>query len=264
MSVMNPPPPPRLALPIPAAAARGPVEPARRPARQLQAVLCVVLVFALLLGAPAAPALAEEARWQWPLDPPHQVLVPFDPPAHRYGAGHRGVDLAVPAAPTPVRAVEAGTVRFSGTVAGRGVVSVVHADGLISTYEPVDGVLEAGVPVQAGTVIGTVEDRPELAHCPAATCLHLGARHGEDYLDPMLLLGLRGPSVLLPWAGGPVSSGAAGHSPRSDRRSQRTADSAPNAEVSAPNAEARRPTAGPAHVPLGIMSHRAMSRAVLR
>ena len=220
-----------------------------------RALLCLVLVLGVLLGAPAAPALSEDARWQWPLDPPHQVLVPFDPPAHRYGAGHRGVDLAVPSAPTPVRAVESGTVRFSGTVAGRGVVSVVHADGLISTYEPVEGVLEAGVPVQAGTVIGTVEDRPELAHCPAATCLHLGARRGEDYLDPMLLLGLRGPSVLLPWGGGPAAAGSSSELPaRSERtaRSEAPIPAEPSAATASsgtgrtPTGEARaRPGSGP-------------------
>lgn len=227
-----------------------------------RALLCLVLVLGVLLGAPAAPALSEDARWQWPLDPPHQVLVPFDPPAHRYGAGHRGVDLAVPAAPTPVRAVEAGTVRFSGTVAGRGVVSVVHADGLISTYEPVEGVLEAGVPVQAGTVIGTVEDRPELAHCPAATCLHLGARRGEDYLDPMLLLGLRGPSVLLPWGGGaggarsPLGMEAPGPGPQA-------AGADADADAVAPKERPAPSAASPFHGPRSIPGHRMMARAVL-
>lgn len=176
------------------------------------AVLRCLLLAALLVGA-ALPvdARAEQARWQWPLPAPHHVLAPFEAPEHRYGPGHRGIDIAVRAEGAEVRAVEAGTVRFSGEVAGRGVVSVRHADGLISTYEPVGGALEAGSPVAAGDVLGSVEHRPELSHCPGARCLHLGARRGEEYLDPMLLLGARGPSVLLPWGGEPV--GAAAHSP---------------------------------------------------
>ena len=53
-------------------------------------------------------------------------------------------------------------------------------------------------------MLGSVEDGAELSHCPEVACLHLGARRGENYLDPMLLLGVRRPSVLLPWAGGPM------------------------------------------------------------
>src|SRR5690606_13158774 len=107
-----------------------------------------------------------------------------------------------------VRTVEGGTVRFSGSVAGRGVVSVVHADGLISTYEPVDGGVSAGDPVGAGQVLGTLEGSSPASHCAGRDCLHLGARRGELYVDPLLLLGGRGPSVLLPWTGGASGGGA--------------------------------------------------------
>src|SRR5699024_10379297 len=129
----------------------------------------------------------------------HPVLRPFDAPENPYGPGHRGIDVAVDSAGTPVRAVEEGTVRFSGDVAGRGVVSVLHADGLISTYEPVTGSLEEGVRVRAGEVLGEITGE-DASHCSGQACLHLGARRGQGYLDPEVLLGGRGPSVLLPWS----------------------------------------------------------------
>lgn len=180
------------------------------PAPRRIAVLRLGLVCLLLLGAGLGPARAEAPPWQWPLPPPHQVITPFDAPEHHYGPGHRGIDVASPVSGAVVRAVAPGTVRFSGMVAGRGVVSVSHADGLISTYEPVAGTIAAGEQVDTGAELGTLVDGSELSHCPDTACLHLGARRGEDYVDPLLLLGGRGPSVLLPWAGGPAAVGGAG------------------------------------------------------
>lgn len=179
--------------------------------------LLLLALLLLLVSGPAGRAQADGARWQWPLPPPHEVVAPFDAPENPYGPGHRGIDIAVRSAGAPVRAVEAGTVRFRGDVAGRGVVSVQHADGLISTYEPVRSDLEEGSPVSAGDVLGVIEPAPESSHCPGALCLHLGARRGESYVDPLLLLGGHGPSVLLPWgdaagvtAGAPVPIAAPG------------------------------------------------------
>lgn len=144
----------------------------------------------------------QAGRWAWPVPSPHPVLRHFDRPSHAYGPGHRGIDIGT-AADAPVRAVEGGTVRFTGSVAGRGVVSVTHADGLISTYEPVRATVREGQRVQAGDVLGTVSaDVGGGHHCGTMPCLHLGARYGQaDYVDPELLLGAHGPSVLLPWAG---------------------------------------------------------------
>ncbi|MCL6422117.1 M23 family metallopeptidase [Brachybacterium sp. JHP9] len=161
---------------------------------------------------PAAPAAG--ARWTWPLPDPHPVVEPFDAPAHQYASGHRGLDIG---GSGEVRAVESGTVRFSGMVAGRPVVSILHSDGLISTYEPVVSDLQAGRSVAAGEVIGMLGAQTE--HC-AQACLHLGARRGEDYLDPLPLLEGPRPSVLLPVAGtlrpaGSVLTPAGGPAPRS-------------------------------------------------
>ncbi|WP_245851091.1 murein hydrolase activator EnvC family protein [Brachybacterium vulturis] len=175
----------------------------------------LLLVLAVMVALPGS-AKADGPRWRWPLPPPHTVISPFQAPEHRYGPGHRGIDIAVPAEGAEVRAVAAGTVRFSGVVAGRGVVSVTHADGLISTYEPVHGVLEEGASVEAGEVLGTLADASGSSHCPGSTCLHLGARRGTGYLDPLLLLGAHGPSVLLPWdepSTGPGPAAAAGSVP---------------------------------------------------
>ena len=122
----------------------------------------------------------------WPVPDP-QVTRRFDPPPQPWLAGHRGVDLAAPPA-TPVRAAAAGTILFADTVAGRGVVSVAHPGGLRTTYEPLAlGAVRAGDVVPAGHEIGTLVAGH--AGCPAAACLHWGLRRGDDYLDPLTLLG---------------------------------------------------------------------------
>lgn len=167
-----------------------------------RAVLALLLVLALILLLPPPAGAEAQSRWSWPIAPPHTVQAPFDEPAGPYGPGHRGIDIL---AETPtVTAVEAGTVHFAGVVAGRPVVSVWHADGLLSTYEPVVASVAVGTAVEAGTPIGEVAPGAA-SHCAPALCLHLGARRDRSYLDPLLLLGARGPRVLLPLSG----SGAA-------------------------------------------------------
>src|SRR5699024_569495 len=144
---------------------------------------------------------AQTGRWQWPTPPPHQVVHAFDAPDHPYGPGHRGIDIAATAG-EQVRAVEGGTVRFAGVVTGRGVVSVLHPDGLISTYEPVTAEVSDGQAVEEGESLGVLETADAAdSHCTGQDCLHLGARQAGAYLDPLPLLGVRGPSVLLPWSG---------------------------------------------------------------
>lgn len=122
--------------------------------------------------------------WHEPVSP-LTVTVPFSPPPSRYGAGHRGVDLA--AAPgAPVYAAGAGEVMYSGVLVDRGVVSIRHSALLRSTYEPVTAVVQVGDRVSAGDLIGTVD----VGHpvCAPATCLHMGLRLQDgSYLDPMML-----------------------------------------------------------------------------
>lgn len=74
---------------------------------------------------PAPQRVVPRAHWQWPLSGPHEVVKPFDPPEERWLPGHRGVDLAGYTY-APVRAVAEGTVTYSGSIAGIGIVSVTH------------------------------------------------------------------------------------------------------------------------------------------
>jgi murein DD-endopeptidase MepM/ murein hydrolase activator NlpD len=176
--------------------------------RLLPSALGLLLATASVLAGPGSSATAAAAPpaavpspgavpvlWGWPLAGRPTVARPFDAPPTPYAAGHRGVDL-LGAPGQPVLSAGAGVVAFAGMVAGRPVVSVQHADGLRTTYEPVQPVVAAGRAVARGSPIGVlVAGHPG---CPAEACLHWGLRRGEAYLDPLLLL--RPPRVrLLPW-----------------------------------------------------------------
>jgi murein DD-endopeptidase MepM/ murein hydrolase activator NlpD len=166
----------------------------------VRTLLAVLLILGLGALSPSAAAAAPQdppatgALWTAPL----AVLVvvqPFEAPARAYGPGHRGADL-LGAPGAPVLAAANGVVAFAGMVAGRPVVSIDHADGLRTTYEPVDPSVGAGQAVARGSPIGTLLGGH--AGCPAGACLHWGLRRGETYLDPLLLL--RPPRIrLLPW-----------------------------------------------------------------
>jgi len=159
---------------------------------------------ALLLPVawPARVAHADPG-WQWPIASPHRVVRGFDPPAHDWLPGNRGVDLAAFAG-QPVVSAGAGTISFAGVIGGVGVVAVRHADGLETTYEPVRAVVHPGTRVQPGATLGAVLARG--SHCAPAVCLHWGLRRGPAYLDPLSLVGA-GQVRLLPMmsgAGGPA------------------------------------------------------------
>ena len=91
--------------------------------------------------APPSPVfrlLAASAITGIPHSPPvpGDVIRPYDPPDKPWLPGHRGVDLA--AGPGSVVASSAdGVVHFAGSVAGTPTVSVMHADGIRTTYQPV-------------------------------------------------------------------------------------------------------------------------------
>lgn len=146
-----------------------------------------------------------------------RVIRPFEKPAQRWSAGHRGVDLAVPENDRRVYAPAPGKVVFSGTVVNRKVLVIAHPDGRRSTFEPMDETLPVGTTVTAGDVIGTVAsaadgngERPYL-RC-STPCLYWGVRQGgarrdgsgktAEYINPMSLLGSKEPSILLPVPGG--------------------------------------------------------------
>lgn len=147
---------------------------------------------------PGALPHAVAARWQWPLAGTPRVLRGFEPPPTRYAAGHRGVDLAAPVG-AAVLAAGAGVVGYAGTLAGRGVVTVVHG-GLRTTYEPVAAAVRPGQLVAGGTVLGHLQAGP---HCGLLRpCLHWGLLRGRVYLDPLALLGLAAVRLLPVWDAG--------------------------------------------------------------
>ncbi len=144
--------------------------------------MSVVSLLLLLIVSPPAHAGPPDP-WTWPLDD-HAIGERFDPPATEYGRGHRGVDLSATAGDA-VRAVAAGRVVFAGQVGGIGVVTIDHGRER-STYQPVKTRVKVGDGVRPGQVIGTLLGSP--SHCSGA-CLHLGRLVGDDYLDPLELLG---------------------------------------------------------------------------
>ena len=138
-------------------------------------------------AAGPAPGPAGVARYRWPLTGTPPVVRAFEPPPRPWLPGHRGVDLG--AAPGEVVcAAGGGIVYFAGTVAGRGVVSVLHDNGLRTTYEPVTPLVRAGAQVSPGHPIGLLSAGH--AGCRATACLHWGLRDDTSYLDPLALLGL--------------------------------------------------------------------------
>lgn len=176
-----------------------------------------------------APAAAGGGGWQWPLTPRPAVLGGFDAPTGPYAPGHRGVDLAARIG-QPVLAPGAGTVAFAGQVAGRGVVSVAHADGRRTTYEPVAPDLPVGAVVDVGEQVGTVTAAAG-GHCLPRTCLHWGLRVGETYVDPLTLLGPPRVRLLPMWA--PLAATWWGVDPQSSVTAAPARVTAP-AQVTAP------------------------------
>jgi murein DD-endopeptidase MepM/ murein hydrolase activator NlpD len=152
----------------------------------LSVVVATILAPVVPLAAPAN-ATPGSGHWQWPLTPRPVIAAGFHRPEQRWAPGHRGIDL-LGSLGEPVSAVAGGTVSFAGVIAGRGVVVVDHG-ALRSTYEPVLAQVHRGDDVDAGQVVGTLE--AVASHCYPRVCLHLGARHGDVYVDPLTLLGPR-------------------------------------------------------------------------
>jgi murein DD-endopeptidase MepM/ murein hydrolase activator NlpD len=160
-------------------------------------MLGLVLLVGVAVGGSPAPAAgvapaAQLGRWSWPVSGAHALARPYVAPAGPYGAGHRGIDIRSPAT-TQVLAPADGVVHFAGFVVDRPVLSIEHADGVLSSFEPVQTTLVVGDLVSRGQVIGTLLP----GHC-SSPCLHLGARVDGEYVNPLLFLGGVGWSVLYP------------------------------------------------------------------
>ena len=117
------------------------------------------------------------------------IVDPFRPPAHPGAPGNRGLEYATRPGST-VRAAAAGIVTFAGRVGSGRHVTLAHADGVRTSYSFLAGMaVRTGQSVGAGDVLGT-----------AGASFHFGARIGEAYVDPAVLLGIGGPARLVPLA----------------------------------------------------------------
>ena len=149
------------------------------PATRTVLVGCLGLV--LSLCAPAGAGAS--GQWRWPVAGSHRVVHPYQPPAHDWLPGHRGVDLGVGSSRV-VYAVGVGRVSFVGQIAQRSVIVIAHAGNLRTTYEPVTATVRLGQRVAAGQRIGMLQRNG--SHC-RPSCLHLGLKRGTPYLNPLLL-----------------------------------------------------------------------------
>ncbi len=139
-------------------------------------------------GDVAAPS---DVPWVWPVGGARTIVEPYRAPEHRYGAGHRGMDLT---AAGVVVAPAAGIVAFAGRIADRGVLTIDHGDGYVITLEPVASTLVPGDAVGAGTPIGEVASG---GHAPGGA-LHVGVRLDGEYLNPLPLFGAVPRAILYP------------------------------------------------------------------
>ena len=179
--------------------------PRRRLSSRIAAASAVLAVLVTALGASVsahgeipdvvrrgtAVELADRG-WIWPAAS-FRLERPYEAPAHRYGRGHRGVDVR-PSDAAGVRAPADGGVAFAGVVAGRGVLTIDHGDGLVTTFEPVDSPLAMGDTVRRGANVGTLS----LGGHAAAGTFHFGVRWHGEYINPLLLLCGVPRAVLLP------------------------------------------------------------------
>jgi murein DD-endopeptidase MepM/ murein hydrolase activator NlpD len=144
----------------------------------------ISLVAALTLLAPTC--------YRPPISSP--VVDPFRAPACTFCPGNRGLEYA-PAIGTRVVAAAAGTVTFSGLVAGVRYVVVQQGDGRLATYGRLAAmqVLD-GATVAAGDVVGTTTDR-----------FYFGLREDGQYIDPAPFLGtMKSRLRLIPLDGSPA------------------------------------------------------------
>lgn len=172
----------------PRSRARAVAVPVRPASRRWSVVLAVSSVAAAVcLVSPQA------AHAGWPLSGGGRVALGFGAPytaADGTSATHRGVDLAAEAG-SQVRSPLAGRVTFVGKVPGRSggtvlAVSIAGADGTITMLPLSSADVEAGTDLVEGAAVGelagTGDDSTREPH------LHVGARRGDLYVDPLSLI----------------------------------------------------------------------------
>ncbi|WP_432558065.1 peptidoglycan DD-metalloendopeptidase family protein [Granulicoccus sp. GXG6511] len=162
---------------------------------------CLLAGLVVTLGC-AAPVRAwgvPEGGTPGELAPPvrgaPEVVRPFEPPAERWRAGHRGVDVAAPVG-GEILATANGVVSFVGRIAGRNVLVIDHGE-VRTTYEPVSATVPVGTRVRAGQVVGRLDEGHDCGRA-GVTCVHVGLRQGEDYLAPVFVVAAQNTVRLLP------------------------------------------------------------------
>ena len=189
------------------------IPPTPPPRSSLFILFIQALLFAIfwnpLPQAHAAPVVTQPATTTTPWVAPvpgaghSDLLDPFVAPEMPWSSAHRGIDIRITT--EDIVAPADGEVIFVGQVVDRPVVTIRHANGLLSSLEPVDSDLEVGRMVTAGDRLGTIS--AEGQHC-AVQCIHWGVRVPDGwrigstvrdlYIDPGFLLGWTEPSILWP------------------------------------------------------------------
>src|SRR5690606_10174309 len=112
-----------------------------------------ILVTLVLSGAVGVPAAHGDPTYQPPVPEPPVDL--FRPPTTPFGPGNRGVDYQT-AVGAPVAAAAAGRVVFAGRVGAALHVTVLHPDGLRTSYSFLASTaVRPGQQVEGGDVVGT-------------------------------------------------------------------------------------------------------------
>lgn len=161
--------------------------------RSPRVVAVLVFAVAVALSPPTAHGQSgpgdrwsPSATYDWPVPVEGAPLDGFVAPASAWGAGHRGVDLAVEPG-QPVHPMADGVVIWSGVIAGDTWATVAHADGIVTSYGPLRAPTGAslGTALTAGDLVGRARGD---AHGQTGR-LHVGARRDGRYVDPALLVG---------------------------------------------------------------------------
>jgi murein DD-endopeptidase MepM/ murein hydrolase activator NlpD len=138
----------------------------------------LAVLFAAVCALHPSSALAADpppVSYIPPVDAP--IIDPFRPPATPYGPGNRGLEYGTTPG-MPVVASADGVVVFAGPVAGSLFVTILHADGLRTTYSYLASIaVHKGDVVEQGDLVGLTGLRP----------FFFSVRDGDTYLDPELL-----------------------------------------------------------------------------
>lgn len=114
------------------------------------------------------------------------IVDPWRPPSTHYGPGNRGIDIGTVPGAVVVSPAD-GLVTFAGTVGDARFVVVESPDGVRITIGFLAAVrVRSGQTVRRGQVIGR-----------AGKSVHVGARVGDDYLDPTPLFSGGPPHIRL-------------------------------------------------------------------